>query len=435
MAPTESEPGLPAGNVIAVLDQTAEGRGYLVASLEEDGSNKDAPFKLSLHEAAAVPASLKGLVVKECPSHLRPPRPVHVVVSVKSGTGLAEKAWEAVVRPLLELLQGLGGRDSAAPGYSVLVTQDENSVKGFARGQLSRNVAEQTVILLSGDGGTSDILNARSRSSPAPTIAILPLGTGNALFHSLHKPLYTPTSPSPLTLGLRTLCRGTPSHLPVVSARFPPGSKLVRAAEDPESWEDVREVLGAVVFSHGFHASLVWESDTPRYRVHGAARFGMVAEELLRESHAYGVSVSVRRPGDGAFSPLQRVAGEPGSDGDVEKVGYLLVAMVSNLEKTFAISPAGRPLDGRMRLVHFGAVGGERTMEIMKAAYDDGRHVEMGDVGYEEVEGVEVDLLEEDARWRKVCVDGIIVEVPRGRRVCLDRAGSPVRVLVQGAPP
>lgn len=435
MAPTELESAFPEAKVVAVLDRTAEDRGYLVTSLTEDESNKDEPFRLSLYEVSSVPAGLEGLVVKECPSHLRPPRPVHVVVSTKAGTGLAEKAWEAVARPLLELLQGLGRGESAATGYSVLVTQNENSVKEFARGSLSSSGAEQTVILLSGDGGTSDLLNARDPSSPAPTITALPLGTGNALFHSIHKPLYSPDGPSPLTLGLRTLCQGAPSPLPIFAARFPPGSKLVRAAEDPESWEDVREVLGAVVFSHGFHASLVWESDTPRYRAHGAARFRMVAEGLLHKSHAYEVSVSIRRSGEGAFQPLQRVSGEPGSDGDVAEVGYLLVAMVSNLEKTFAISPAGEPLDGRMRLVHFGAVGGERTMEIMRAAYDGGKHVEMGDVGYEEVEVVEVDVLEEDARWRKICVDGIIVEVPRGGRVCLEKAGSPIRVLVQGDSP
>lgn len=435
MAPTESESVFSETNVIAVLDRTVEDRGYLVASLTEDESNKDEPFRLSLHEVSGLPAGLKELVVSECPSDLRSPRSVHAIVSTKAGTGQAEKAWEAVVRPLLEHLQGLGRGDSAASGYSVLVTQDENSVKEFARGPLSKDGPEQTVILLSGDGGTSDLLNARDPSSPAPTIAILPLGTGNALFHSIHKPLYNPTGPGSLVLGLRTLCRGTPSPLPAFSARFPPGSKLVRSAEDPESWEDVREVLGAVVFSHGFHASLVWESDTPRYRAHGAARFKMVAEELLRESHAYQVSVSVRRPGEGGFKSLQRVAGEPGADGDVAEVGYLLVAMVSNLEKTFAISPAGSPLDGRLRLVHFGAVGGERTMEIMMAAYDGGKHVKMEDVGYEEVEGVEVGLLEEDARWRKICVDGIIVEVPKGGRVYLDRAGSPVQVLIQRASP
>lgn len=428
MAPTDSEPALPEATAVVVLDRTAQDAGYLVASLTEASSDKeDGPYKLPLSGRSSVPAGLENLVLKECPAHLRPSRPVHAVVSAKSGTGLAEQVWGSTVRPLLELVQGLGG---GTPGYKVHVTEDENSIKKFVR-ELPPSSAQPTVILLSGDGGMADLLNARDPASPAPAVVTLPLGTGNALFHSLHKPLYAPGGPTPLVQGLRTLWKGTPAPLPAFSARFPPGSKLVRADEDPDGWEDVESVLGAVVFSHGFHASLVWESDTPRYREHGAARFGMVAAELLKGSHAYEVEVSIRGPGDSAFRSLQRVDGEEGSDGDVGKVGYILVAMVSNLEQTFAISPASRPLDGQLRLVHFGAVGGERTMEIMKAAYDGGKHVEMADVGYEEVEVLELSLLEEEARWRKVCVDGTIVEVPQGGKVRLERAGAPVHVLVQ----
>ncbi|EEY14859.1 conserved hypothetical protein [Verticillium alfalfae VaMs.102] len=84
------------------------------------------------------------------------------------------------------------------------------------------------------------------------------------------------------------------------------------------------------------------------------------------------------------------------------------------LERTFTISPDSAPLGRRLRVVRFGALGGERTMDIMKAAYDGGRHVAMDDVAYEEVEALTVTVREEDARWRKVCVDGTIVEVPVG---------------------
>ncbi|MBE3112072.1 MAG: hypothetical protein IMZ46_16470, partial [Acidobacteria bacterium] len=314
----------------------------------------------------------------------------------------------------------------AASGYEVHVTRSENTIKELARDLAGDFGAPPTLILLSGDGGISDLLNARDPDAPPPSVAILPLGTGNALFHSLHKPLYTPDGPTPLVHALRTLWRGTPSPLPAFSARFPPGSTLVRAGQAPDAWLDVEGMLGAVVFSHGFHASLVWESDTPRYRAHGAARFGMVAAELLAKSHAYEVEISVRGPGEDDLRPLRSVDGE--REGEV---GYVLMAMVSNMERTFTISPGSRPLDGRMRVVHFGAVGGRRTMEIMRAAYDDGKHVGMADVGYEEVEALEVSVLGENARWRKVCVDGTIVDVPAGGRVCLEGAGTPVNVLVQ----
>ncbi|SPN99586.1 uncharacterized protein DNG_02438 [Cephalotrichum gorgonifer] len=442
MAPAEPKEAAAAPtetNTILVLDRTADNKGYLAAFLVEDESDKNDPYRLSLHEIASVPPALEGLVVKECPAHLHPSRPVHAVISVKSGAGLAEAAWASVVRPLLELLQGLGdvqGRE-APEGYRMLVTESEDSIKEFARTHLgaASSDAQPTVILLSGDGGISDLLNGRDSDSPAPApvVAPLPFGTGNALFHSLHKPLYA-SGASPLVLGLRTLWRGTPSGLPVFNARFPPGAKLVRAGVGPEGWgeEGLEDgILGAVVFSHGFHASLVWESDTPQYRAHGAARFGMVAAELLRESHAYEVVVSVRGPGSDVFRPLHRVSGEPSDGGEVSSVGYILVSLVSSLEKTFTISPRSEPLDGKLRLVHFGAVGGERTMDIMKAAYAGGKHVEMEDVGYEEIEELEVTIVGGDPRWRKVCIDGIIVDIPEGGKVRLVKADSPVSVLVQ----
>ena len=51
-------------------------------------------------------------------------------------------------------------------------------------------------------------------------------------------------------------------------------------------------------------------------------------------------------------------------------------------------------------------------MSVMGAAYDDGRHVKMPGVGYGEVARVTVTISEEDPRWRKVCIDGTIVEIP-----------------------
>ena len=98
-------------------------------------------------------------------------------------------------------------------------------------------------------------------------------------------------------------------------------------------------------------------------------------------------------------------------------------------------------LDGQLRLVHFGDVGGEKTMEIMMAVYKGGEHVGMawvkGDeeererVGYEEVDEVRVTIGEEDPRWRKVCIDGTIVEVEKGGWMAVRRADEErLRVLV-----
>jgi hypothetical protein len=191
----------------------------------------------------------------------------------------------------------------------------------------------------------------------------------------------------------------------------------------------VRYLFGAVVASYGFHSQLVWESDTPDYRRHGDKRFDMAAQALLKESHAYHAAVEVKYRPHQEFSKLGR-----------DRFNYILATMVSDLQQNFTISPASRPLDGQLRLVHFGDVGGERTLEIMRGAYNNGAHVGMtwtgGDgekdrVGYEVVEEVKATILEEDARWRKVCVDGTIVEIGQGGWMAVKKvAESKFQILV-----
>lgn len=174
-------------------------------------------------------------------------------------------------------------------------------------------------------------------------------------------------------------------------------------------------MTGAIVASYGFHAQLVWESDTPAYRVHGAKRFGMVAQALLGESHAYHAVVETQSVGHASSRRVMGHKAKEDGDDDNDRThfNYVLTTLCSNLEKTFTISPASEPLDGVLRLVHFGGADGKRTMEIMGAAYNQGSHVGMEGVGYDAVESVKVTTLEEDARWRKVCIDGTILELPK----------------------
>jgi diacylglycerol kinase family enzyme len=384
-------------------------------------------------------------------------------VSTKSGTGLALKFWEAVVKPLLVLLAGEQQSKGASEDHHLLITQSAQSVKDFARGRWARKHAAaakaagsvpvpETIILLSGDGGVVDLLNGSDDETQTadaapislPTIALLPLGTANALFHSLHKPLYissaqdgTGAPASPLALALRTLIRGRPAPLPSFRADFTPGSRLVSYSpnEGAAGFEEssisrhdtaVSHLYGAIVASHGFHAQLVWESDTPEYRRHGSSRFGMVAAELLRESHPYRADVSFSPPAGAADAHVKTIQPPTASTTDATSdvpstFSYILATLVSNLERTFTISPASRPLENDLRLVHFGDVGGARTMDIMKAAYDEGKHISLPEVGYERVGGLTVRILEEDARWRKVCIDGTIVEIPKGGEMRVSR--------------
>lgn len=149
------------------------------------------------------------------------------------------------------------------------------------------------------------------------------------------------------------------------------------------------------------------DSDTTEYRKHGDKRFGLVANDLLSppegSPHAYQADVTLFK-GDARVKI------------DRESHGYILATLVSNLEKAFTISPASKPLDGQLRLIHFAAISGEETMDIMKQAYDSGNHISSKNVGYESVAGLRIQFREEGEswKWRRCCIDGLIVGIEKG---------------------
>lgn len=418
--------GTEAEDLLCVV-RPAQNGSYIRCTLSEDPENKESPFSIHFSSLEASPEDGQ-FVLSELPRHLSPADDVSVdvIVSTRSGTGQSHHFWEAVLEPLLAKISeqlGVSGNISNA-----VITQDAHSVANFARDLAAKTTPRKTVILLSGDGGIVDIINnyhssSQSSSAQLPLLALLPFGTGNAVFHSSHKPLATK---SQAVQALRTLLFGAPVELPTFTASFSPGSvRTSFTSETPDT--PIDSLSGTIVASYGFHASILYESDTPEYRAHGAKRFGMVAENLLKESHPYLAKVEYRSPGSSEWTEVPR--GEH---------AYVLVAMVSNLERTFTISPASQPLDGKLRLIHFGAVGGERTMDVMLKAYDDGKHVGMAwddgqKVGYEEIDEIRVTTLEHDARWRKVCIDGTIVELPPNGHMSVKRDASPrFNVLVSG---
>lgn len=434
--PTDSQPD---GSAVSVI-----------IGLIEDSESKHAPFRLVAVRttAAAIPDGLSAVPrVWQLPKHLTKGSDspaVDYIVSTKAGTGRAEAFWEAVLRPLLDILARVLPHNTAPD--RVLVTDSDESVREYARGEHTQG--PRTVVLLSGDGGVVDLLNSSAQrgnvDAPPPALVLLPLGTGNALFNSLHKPLLA--GPSELVTALRTLFTGVAAPLPTFRASFSEGSRIVKYTskeaasgdasapeEDPAAAAaqlyrqetDVSLLYGSIVASYGFHASIVYESDTPEYRAHGSARFSMVAQELLKESHEYDAQIDIRRAGS---SDLERVPRT--------KHAYVLSTMVSNLERTFTISPRSRPLDGKLWLVHFAPVGAERAMEAMMKAYDGGKHVDVewddGErVYYDDIEELRVQIRDEDPRWRKVCIDGTIVEIPKGGTLVVEKkAFCPFNVVV-----
>ncbi|EME41626.1 hypothetical protein DOTSEDRAFT_55399 [Dothistroma septosporum NZE10] len=335
----------------------------------------------------------------------------HVVVSTGSGTAQAQAVWEQLVKPMLDYVQ----RDRGKPDkeYQLHFTTSESSVADLTRDiilpQANLGVT-QSILLMSGDGGIVDVVNTllsgmRSSGYKKPNLSILPLGTGNALAHSSG-------ITADNTLGLKSWFKGEPKELPLFAASFSPGARALfdeaRQERELHKINGVPTAHGAVVCSWGLHAGLVADSDTVRYRKYGAERFQMAAKEALFPSdgsppHIYQGNVSVQRPGQNGWQTIRE--GEH---------AYVLATLVSQLEKGFTISPATKPLDAKLRLVHFGPMSGEGAMDVMTKAYQGGQHVEDESVGYEMIEALRIDFTESDARWRRVCIDGKIIRVEKG---------------------
>ena len=334
----------------------------------------------------------------------------HVIVSTLSGTGLAPLFFSSVLKPFLSILNLREHADYAVHQTTSATTVTELTENTFLP-QANEGIA-QRIILLSGDGGIVDVVNGLMSEKHAPTykaprIILIPMGTGNALAHSSG---ITRDN----TWGLSTLARGSANQLPLLKSIFSPGARLI--SDEGNKEEEIKSIdgspvlFGAVVCSWGLHAALVADSDTSEYRKFGIERFKMAAAENLfpsdgSTSHAYRAKVSLlRRNADGnkKWTAVQR-----------DDHSYVLAALVSNLEKTFVINPKSEPLDGHLRVVHFGHMNGQEVMRIMGLAYQAGKHVEDKDVGYEDVEGLSIDFngTEKHGRWRRICVDGKIVRV------------------------
>ncbi|KAE8145044.1 ATP-NAD kinase-like domain-containing protein [Aspergillus avenaceus] len=358
---------------------------------------------------------LSQFLCSELPCHLHTdgsnPTNIHVVVSTASGIGAAKILYTRILKPLL-LKLGLSN-------YHYHETQSPQTIFELCQSHFiacAEAGISQTIILLSGDGGVVDIIDAFYSTVKLlvvqPTIVLIPTGTGNATASSLglmSKP----------TTGLRELLRGMPRPLPTFVAEFSPGAKYVieghaSAFVGGSSLAQYKhpKIHGAVVASWGIHASLVANSDTTEYRKFGADRFKMAANQLLfppngAESHRYLGTVTLTRKKDEANRE------------DIEILKskehmYMLVTLVPKLEKDFVISPKSVPLDGRLRVIHFGPARPEKVTQLMASAYQGGQHVYEESVLYSEIEGLHIQFHEIDEKWRRVCIDGKIVTVESG---------------------
>ena len=335
---------------------------------------------------------------------------LHVLISVGSGKQRAEECFTSLVDPLLAHL-----KSSTSVDCTIVRTSSATTISNYTMEKVLPQAIdgrEQTILLLSGDGGIVDIINALAlRSSSTltfkkPVVALIPLGTANALAHSLNVA-------NDNTMGLSAWFRGVSKPLPTFAAKVSAKAQLV--TDEGTSTESLPEdssgevvIYGSVVCSWGLHASLVADSDNKEYRKLGSSRFEKAANALLHPPngagpHRYKAKVSTLK--------LDEFGNATWKTMPEDEHVYVLVTLVSNLESTFKISPNTKPLDGRLHLVYINASSGDEIMRVMNLAYENGKHVDDPNVLYEEVDGlkIEFDGREICDRWRRVCIDGKIV--------------------------
>jgi diacylglycerol kinase family enzyme len=401
------------GKQFTVNLQPLDKSSAVVAQLQED---KDAAQPPRLLNVTKTPREHQSEAISY--------RETHVVLSTGSGHKHAAAFYKDVVSPILDLVQPGGLKDTKKH-----TTQSETSILELTRDvffPVANRGLPIRIILASGDGGIVDLVNGLSAEPHstiyvAPEVVLLPLGTANALYHSINAGVSN-------TWGLSALSSTTTKPLPTFTATFSPGARLLanearREEELPKDSEGRHVLYGAVVLSWGMHASLVADSDTAEYRKFGIDRFKMAAKEALYPGdgslpHPYHGKVSVLKSDEWVALP------------DDQHL-YVLSTLVSNLELPFCISPATKPLDGSMHLVHFGPTSGDEAMRIMGLAYQGGKHVDDDMVRYEGIDGLRIELAEEEGRWRRVCVDGKIIRVEKGGWIEVrKRVGSVLDVVV-----
>ncbi|KAJ5110723.1 hypothetical protein N7532_001258 [Penicillium argentinense] len=422
-------------DIVCAVPNPERRPGCRVLFLDKNGgTGEDSSIRLATINIPSIPVALTSFLA-EIPIHLRCGEPVQVVISTRSGTGTARAVFQDLLRPFLRNL---------SVDYRVYETQSAQSILELSQSLfLSRasTGVPQTIILLSGDGGLIDILDVFSKSKDAiraaPTLALIPCGTGNAMASSMG------LRSGPAS-GLAPLLRGQPIPLPTFTVKLSPGSQMVtdegkgRVSIEPGAESDTathHTMYGAVVASWGLHAALVADSDTTDYRRFGSERFKMAAKELLypsdgSESHRFRGQIT-----------MTTTASDDDADLDLrsETVAenehmYVLATLVPRLEKDFLISPDSVPLSGKIRFLRFGPQSPEEAMRLMTLAYQGGQHVREESVTYREVESLRIDFQEELERWRRVCIDGKIVVVEKGGWIVLSKEPRQLLCVLQSGP-
>jgi hypothetical protein len=159
-----------------IITVTSVEGGHKIWSLAETSSPSDSALNQLAVELRTSFASdlsqafLEKHLLKALPAYLDPTKnEVHLLISTLSGTGLAPAFYDNIVHLVLD---AIGLKESS---YVVKRTSSADSVKEFAQSVLLTSAEkgrQQTVLLLSGDGGIVDIVNGLLESGERSTCVL-----------------------------------------------------------------------------------------------------------------------------------------------------------------------------------------------------------------------------------------------------------------------
>lgn len=320
-----------------------------------------------------------------------------IIDSSNSGTGRSNRnIYDPIIQPVFAKLNIV---------HEYILTDSFDSIKTIAQNLKS---GTYLVILISGDTSVNEFINAINPSEHGNiTIFNIPFGTGNSLGLSLdlHNELD----------AIAKLLHNNPVPKPfnLYDLKLPENTMLLQQNERIGNLPLHYKFF--VVFSWGFHASLVADSDTPEMRQYGIDRFKMAALKSLESVQEYnGVTTITSKDG------TNRVINGPYS--------YWLLTPSKKFEPTFVISPHGNVLNDKLFLISFNP--GNDIMNIMQQVYANGSHITNNQVKYEQINGDEqIKLVFTDLSvlFRRFCIDGSIIEVPATGEIIIQSCNNRVR--------
>lgn len=363
----------------------------------------DAGYEL---KRESVPADPHSSIEVSKAGNLLTERQVIVVDSSKSGVGrLNRDIYTPILKPIFEEL-GVQHKYVLTEAYETIQTIGSELELGA-----------YTIILISGDTSVNEFINGLNTTNTGEKgdicIFNIPFGTGNSLALSLgfldeldaiSKLIVSDKPVQPLNLYDLTL---------------PQDTWLLQ--QDKKIKLLPHTIKFVIVFSWGFHAALVADSDTPEYRQFGIDRFKMAAGKNLEKLQQYnGKTVISPHPDVHTIVDPENLNGP---------FAYWLVTPSKKFEPTFEILPHGNLYDDNLYLVAFNTDEGNSNyiMEIMMKVYNKGDHINDNRVCYKKVsadKSITLSFQDLPADKRRFCMDGSILLVPESGEISIQSYGN-----------